>query len=203
MNEEIIRNRKKYLERSALYRSFGYDLEKERGFVLEQGRPFGGRILEAGTGKGHFALMLAREGVHFVTFDISADEQRFARLNLAHSGLDKQVDFRIEDGESLSFDDGSFDTIFSVNLIHHLSSPYKVMDELVRVLAKGGKLIMSDFTEEGFLLIDKVHAAEGGSHDTGNTGPEEIETYLKDKGFACRNTRSAYQWVIVAPKETV
>ena len=203
MDKDIVENHEKYLKRAAVYQSFGYDLESERGFVLEQAKPLRGRILEAGTGKGHFALMLAREGVPFVTFDISADEQSFARLNLAYFGLDKLADFRIEDGERLSFADESFDTILSVNLIHHLDSPYKVIDELNRVLAKGGRLVISDFTEEGFRLIDKVHAAEGGSHEAGDLGPEEVEAHLKSKGFACRRTKSVHQWVIVALKRIV
>ena len=126
MNKEILESHKKYLERKALYKSLGYDVDKERDFILQQAKPVYGKILEAGTGKGHFALALAKAGYRFVTFDISADEQRFAKLNIAHFGFQAQVDFRIENGERTSFVDGSFDTLFSVNLLHHLRNPRNI-----------------------------------------------------------------------------
>ena len=127
MDNEILENHKKYLERKALYKSLGYDVDKERDFILEQAKPLYGRILEAGTGKGHFALALAKAGYQFITFDISAEEQRFAKLNIAHFGFEKQVNFRIENGERTSFSEGSFDTVFSVNVLHHLRNPYQAV----------------------------------------------------------------------------
>ncbi|MFA6378684.1 MAG: hypothetical protein WCX16_02760, partial [Candidatus Omnitrophota bacterium] len=50
LDKEILENFKQYLERKALYKSFGYDVDQERGFVLEQAKPLKGKILEAGTG---------------------------------------------------------------------------------------------------------------------------------------------------------
>jgi 2-polyprenyl-3-methyl-5-hydroxy-6-metoxy-1,4-benzoquinol methylase len=141
LDKEVTENHKNYLERKALYKSFGYDVDKERDFILEQAKPVYGRILEAGTGKGHFALSLAKAGYSFVTFDISPKEQRFAKLNIAHFGYQKQVDFRIENGERTSFADGSFDTVFLVNVLHHLRNAYQVIDELIRIISPQGKLI--------------------------------------------------------------
>ena len=46
MENEILENHKKYLERKALFKSFGYDLEKERDFILDQAKPVYGKILE-------------------------------------------------------------------------------------------------------------------------------------------------------------
>ena len=198
MEKEILENHKKYLERVSVYRSFGYDLEKERDFILREAMPLSGKILEAGTGKGHFALALAKQGYSFVTFDISEEEQRFARLNIAYSDLEKQVGFRIEDGERTSFANASFDVVFSVNVIHHLANPYKVIDELIRVLAPGGKLIISDFSKKGFGVMDKIHALDGKKHESGKASLLDIEKYLAKKGFSIKKAKSAYQHVIVA-----
>jgi len=196
--EELSASHKRYLERKALYSSFGYDVDKERRFILEKALPASGRILEAGTGKGHFALELARAGYKFTTFDISETEQNFARLNLRYFGLESQVDFRLERGESLSFPDKSFDVIFCVNVLHHLSSPYEVIDELLRVLSVGGKLVLSDFTREGFMIMDKMHAREGNKHESGKTALSDVEKYLLKKGFKTSRVSSRHQEVLIA-----
>ncbi len=182
----------------ALDKSYGYDVEKERSFILEQARPLEGRILEAGTGKGHFALALAKESRPFVTFDISADEQHYAKLNLEYYGLDKLIDFRIENAEHTSFPEGCFDIIFSVNLIHHLENPYRAVEELVRILSPQGKLVVADFTEKGFQIMDKIHALNGNTHDRGKVTLSDIEVYLMNRGFLVRNSYSEIQHVLVA-----
>lgn len=200
MDNEILENHKKYLERKALYKSFGYDVDKEREFILKQAEPVSGRILEAGTGKGHFALVLAKAGYSFVTFDISQDEQRFAKLNIKHFGFDKQVDFRIENGEKTSFASGSFDVVFSVNVLHHLRNAYRVIEELLRLISPKGKLILADFTAEGFKLMDKIHGLEGQAHEVCNVSLSDAEDYLIKKGFGVKKTQSIYQCVLLAEK---
>ena len=202
MDKEVLDNHKKYLERKALYKSLGYDVDKERGFILEQAKPLSGKILEAGTGKGHFTLALAKAGYSFVTFDISPDEQRFARMNLEYFGFTNQVDFRIENGECMSFANGSFDVIFLVNVLHHLRNPYQVIDELIRILSQNGKLILADFTEEGLKIMDKIHTLEGNAHEVGKTKLADIEAYLREKCFSARNIQSIFQHVLIASKDS-
>ncbi|OQB12751.1 MAG: Demethylrebeccamycin-D-glucose O-methyltransferase [Candidatus Omnitrophica bacterium ADurb.Bin205] len=203
MEEELLANHKRYLERKALYSSLGYDVDKERAFILEKAQPLYGDILEAGTGKGHFALELAKAGYTFTTFDISETEQAFAKLNLRYFGLESQVDFRIENGESLSFKDKSFDVVFSVNVLHHLANPYKVIDELLRVLSFEGKLVLSDFTPKGLELMDKIHASEGNKHEVGKTTLSDVEEYLNKKGLRTNKANSAYQEVLIAYRQLI
>lgn len=200
LDKEILDNHKTYTERKALYKSFGYDVDEERDFILKKAQPVSGRILEAGTGKGHFALSLARAGYSFVTFDISPEEQRFAKLNIAHFGFQKQVDFRIEDGEKTSFAGESFDVIFSVNVLHHLHNPYRVIDELARLTAPCGKIILADFTDKGFDVMEKIHGLEGSIHEVSEVGLPEAENYILKKSFLVKKASSAYQSVIVAQK---
>jgi 2-polyprenyl-3-methyl-5-hydroxy-6-metoxy-1,4-benzoquinol methylase len=203
LDKEIIENHKRYLERKALYKSLGYDVDKERDFILKQGEPLFGKILEAGTGKGHFALALAKAGYSFVTFDISPKEQRFAKLNIAHFGYQKQVDFRIENGERTSFSDGSFDTVFLVNVLHHLRNAYQVIDELIRLITPQGKLILADFTPEGFKVMDKIHSLEGNKHEVGEVGLTRAESYFIKKGFSVKKAESVYQCVLTAERGSI
>ncbi len=198
LDKELLENYKRYLERKALYKSFGYDIDKERAFIIEKVQPIYGDILEAGTGKGYFTFALAKEGYRFTTFDISEEEQKIAQLNLRYFRLEHLVDFRIENAESLSFQDKSFDIIFAVNLLHHLVNPYKVIDELIRVLCFEGKIILSDFTKEGLDLIDKIHASEGRVHSSGKTALADMESYLITKGFSTQKHRTKFQEVLIA-----
>jgi len=203
LGKAVIENHRKYLERKSLYKSFGYDVDKERAFIIEKARPFHGKILEAGTGKGHFALALAKDGRKFTTFDISEEEQKFAKLNLKFFGLDHSADFRIEDGEHLSFKDKSFDVVFSVNTIHHLFNPYQVIDEFIRVLSFKGKFVLSDFTKDGLKIMDKIHATEGRKHEVSKTTLSDINKYLINKGFRTEKQKSSFQEVLIAYRKII
>ncbi|MDP2922671.1 MAG: class I SAM-dependent methyltransferase [Candidatus Omnitrophota bacterium] len=197
MEKQVLENHQRYLERKALYKSFGCDIDKEREFIIAKAQPLYGDILEAGTGKGHFALSLAKQGYRFTTFDISEEEQNFAKLTLRYFGLDNLVDFKIENGEHLSFEDGKFDIVFSVNTLHHLINPYKVIDELIRVLSFEGKIVLSDFSVEGFELMDKIHASEGKIHQVSEVSLADVEKHLITKGFKAEKHKSKFQEVSV------
>lgn len=197
MEKEVLQNHKRYLERVNFYRSFGYDLEKERDFILDKSLPISGKILEIGTGKGHFALALAKRGFSFISIDISKEEQEIAKLNIQYFGLEKQVVLRIEDAGHLSFPDQSFDTIFSINVFHHLEEPLAVLDEVIRLLRPAGKAVLSDFNKEGMVLMDKIHASEGNKHEVSNTTLSDIEHYLITKGFRINKANSRFQEVLI------
>ena len=203
MDNEILENHKRYLERKKRYKGFGYDIDKERYFILEKAKPLYEKILEAGTGKGYFSLTLAKQGYSFVSFDISQEELHFAKLNLAYYGVDKNVCVKVENAEHTSFADASFDVIVAVNTLHHLRNPYQVIDELTRLLSQKGKLILSDFTEKGFKIMDKIHNTEGKTHEVSKTTLLDIESYLVKKGFSIRKEESACQSILIAEKEIV
>lgn len=198
MDKEVFENHKRYLERVDFYRSFGYDLEAERDFILDESLPVSGEILEIGTGKGHFALALAKRGYNFTSIDISSQEQEIAELNIRYFGLEKQVIFKIENAESLSFKDKSFGAIFSINVFHHLEKPLVVLNEIVRLLCNGGKVILSDFSDKGLEIINACHSSEGRRHDYFKHGLSEARDYFIKKGFNVRDSQSKVQRVVIA-----
>jgi 2-polyprenyl-3-methyl-5-hydroxy-6-metoxy-1,4-benzoquinol methylase len=203
MEKEIIENHNRFLERVALYRKYGYDIEKERAFIIEKARPISGAILEAGTGKGYFTLALAREGFNFTSFDVSAAEQQYARLNLMYHSLEHQVHFDVADAEYLDYGNSYFDVIFAVNMIHHLSSVRKVCDEFIRILSLKGKIVLSDFNNKGFAILDKIHAYEGRRHEVGVGTMNEIKAKLIERGFVLKEYCSEIQDVLVASRISI
>ena len=100
------------------------------------------------------------------------------------------------------FEDKNFDIIFSINTVHHLKNPFKVMDELSRVVASGGKIILSDFTKDGLEILDKVHGAEGRIHETAKFGLRDMEAYLLRKELKINRHNSKFQEILIAHKQT-
>ena len=198
MDSLVLENHKRYLERKAVYQENGYDIDKERAFIIEKARPISGRILEAGTGKGYFTMALAREGFDFTSFDISETEQNYARLNLIYYGLEHHVQFHIANAERLFYEDASFDVIFAINMVHHLASASKVCEEFIRVLSPSGKMILSDFNTNGLTIINRIHALEGRCHEVGASTLQDIERLLIERKFQTQWHHGDNQDILIA-----
>ena len=198
MEKAVIENYEKYRERIELYKSFGYDIEKEKKFIIEKAYPLYGNILEVGTGKGYFTLALAKEGCNFTSIDISEEEQVFAKLNIKYHGFERRVNFKIENAEEMSFKDNSFDMVFCVNTFHHLSTPLKTADELIRVVSREGKIILSDFNQQGVSLVDKIHQSRGNKHHVSLFDLNYTARYLLDNGFLLEKYATTFQDLIIA-----
>lgn len=188
------------LDRKELFIKFGYNIDRERDAILDQSSPLRGKILEVGTGKGHFAAALAKRGISFISVDISREDQELATLYLKFLKLNHFADFRLQSGEKLDFEAGSFDMVFSISALHHFERPFSVIDELVRVLAPNGRLILSDFSEKGFETIDQIHALDGDVHDRGKTKLQEVEFYLLQKNFRAQRFGTVHHETLIAEK---
>ncbi len=203
MEKELNENHQRFLERVALYRKFGYDIEKERSFIIEKAQPIAGNILETGTGKGYFTLALARAGYHFFSFDISAEEQKYALLNLMYYNLQQQVTFGIADVEGIPCNDGFFDVIFAVNMIHHLSSVRKACSELVRILSPQGKIVLSDFNADGLAILDRIHSLEGRKHEVNSGTVTDAKNVLIELGLNVEEHHSPTQDVLIGRRRLI
>jgi ubiquinone/menaquinone biosynthesis C-methylase UbiE len=198
LEKQVLENHKIYSQRKEIYLSYGLDIDKERKFIVDVSQPLFGDILEVGTGKGYFTIALAKEGLKFTSLDISPKEQSIAKLNLRYQKLDSLVEWIISDAESLDFLDNSFDIIFAVNLFHHLKRPFKAIDEFIRVLSFEGKLIISDFNDTGFRIVEKIHAGEGRKHTKTQITLKELKEYLKKKQFKVEIYENKFQEVLTA-----
>jgi len=197
MENEVIENHQRYVDRVGLYGKFGYDIEKERSFVLKKAQPIAGNILEAGTGKGYFTLALARAGYYFFTFDISAEEQRYALLNLTYYGLQNQVTFIAAYIEHIPCHDGFFDVIYAVNMIHHLSSVRNACAELIRILSPNRKIVLSDFNADGLAILDKIHALEGRKHEVNSGTMIDAKNVLLELGLSVKEFGNPIQEMLI------
>jgi ubiquinone/menaquinone biosynthesis C-methylase UbiE len=101
-------------------------------------------ILDAGTGKGRFAIDFSKGGAKKVyAIDLSSDMLTIARRRAEEHSVDKSILFQIMDIENLKYSDNFFDVTCCMETFVHLPSPHKAMNELARVVKPGGLVIGS------------------------------------------------------------
>ncbi len=197
LDEEVFENRRRYENRRELYRSFGYDIEREREFILGIVRPVTGPVLEIGTGKGYMTVAIARAGYRLTSVDLSVEDQRMALLNLRYDGCADRATLEIADAEHLPYVSASFDLVITVNVLHHLARPRDVYEEMTRVMASSGRIVVSDFSTYGLEVMDRILQSEGRRHDVGSGSLMEMREWLLADGFKVGLHRTRIQDTIV------
>jgi SAM-dependent methyltransferase len=110
----------------------------------------GEKVLDIGCGAGSTALPAARAGAAVTGIDIAPNMVEQARANAEAEGL-KNCRFEEGDAEALDYETGSFDTIVSIFGAMFAPRPEKVTAELVRVCRAGGRIVMANWTPQGFI----------------------------------------------------
>lgn len=184
--------------RLRLFKKYGYDIPKARNFILAKAKLTKGRILEVGTGKGHLAVVLAKKAFKFVSIDLDKNAQKIAKEILKNLRLDKFVVLKIMDAERLRFPDGYFDSVISVNFIHHAKNPSKCINEMVRVTRD--KLVIADLNKKGERIMKKVHGLDGHKHYASKMSLSSVRTLLEKLGMSVKTYYDSCQIVLVAQK---
>jgi SAM-dependent methyltransferase len=117
----------------------------------------GMEVLDAGSGEGYGAAILARGAASVVGVDLEPDVIEHAAARYP------TVRFERADLLSLPFPGRSFDAVVSLQVIEHLQRPREFVAECARVLRPGGVLIMATpnrltFSPEG--IRNPFHTVE-------------------------------------------
>jgi ubiquinone/menaquinone biosynthesis C-methylase UbiE len=106
-----------------------------------------GLMLDLGTGPGQIPRMVCDrlEDVRVVGLDLSWEMLRVARTDAeALAGGRGAMWWLMGNVKRLPFADGSFDTVFSNTILHHIPDPGAMLIEAVRVLRRDGVLLIRD-----------------------------------------------------------
>jgi SAM-dependent methyltransferase len=113
------------------------DLELRREFLLREVRP-GDRALDLGCGEGLFTAELARAGTSALGVEVAPAALR--RAQAQHAGLE----FRLAPIEGpLPLEDNSFELVWASEVIEHVADTAGWLSEVRRVLAPGGRLLLT------------------------------------------------------------
>ena len=102
-------------------------------------------VLEIGGGIGTDLAQLAANGARVTDIDLAIGHLRLAEENFRLRGLVGR--FIHHDAESLPFEDGSFDVVYSNGVLHHTPNTAAVVREILRVLRPGGRAIVMLYAE--------------------------------------------------------
>lgn len=131
-------------------------------------------VLEAGSGEGYGADMIAGVATRVTGLDYDADaaahvRRRYPRVEMVRGNL-----------ASLPFPDASFDLIVNSQVIEHLWDQEQFLRECLRVLRPGGRLLVSTpnritFTPDSDVPLNPFHTRE--------LSGAELTELLVDAGF--------------------
>ncbi|MGH7335368.1 MAG: methyltransferase domain-containing protein [Candidatus Rokuibacteriota bacterium] len=99
-------------------------------------------VLDAGCGTGFLSIELAARGHHVTGVDFAPAMLAEARRKARGRGV--AVCFEEADAEQLPFAPGSFDLAISRHLLWTLPHPEAAIDEWIRVVRPGGRLVVVD-----------------------------------------------------------
>src|SRR6266853_2755305 len=113
--------------------------------------------LDAGCGTGFLSFELAARGHRVTCVDFAPAMLAEARRKAAEH--DAPVRFEEADAEQLPFPSGSFDFAISRHVLWTLPHPEAAIDEWIRVLRPGGRLVVLDGQFDPGFLVEPSHNA--------------------------------------------
>ena len=132
--------------------SDNFVFQRSRLAYVEAAKHISGRVLEIGTGVGYGIEHLAPVVDELVTID------KFRSACVA--AMPENVRFEEFVVPPLPYDDESFDCVVSFQVIEHISADKALVDEIYRVLRKGGRFIVTTPNRSMSLTRNPWHVRE-------------------------------------------
>ena len=163
------------------------DLELRRSLLLDAIKP-GARLLDLGCGAGAFTAIAAEAGAEPIGVEVA--EAALTRATTAHPGLD----FRIAAiDRPLPLKDGEVEIVWASEVIEHVGDTERWLTEVRRVLAPGGRLLITTPNHSRLRLL--VGGIERYSEPLGDHlhlyARGSLRSLLEDFGFSAVDVRTA------------
>ena len=132
--------------RSGIYEMCKYDYPK---VLAELEHTEFNDVLDCGCGTGPMIAILSEKypKKHYTGLDLTPEMiEKAKQKNLTNA------EFVVGDCENLPFADNSFDVVICTNSFHHYPNPQDFFNSAYRVLKKGGRLVLRDYTSSDFVV---------------------------------------------------
>jgi ubiquinone/menaquinone biosynthesis C-methylase UbiE len=147
-------NSKKYFDDVAhqwdnMQQSFFSESVRDKAFSVARVQK--GKIAaDVGAGSGFITEGLIGKGLKVIAVDQS--QAMLAEMRKKFSGA-AGIEYRLGEAEKLPIPDEAVDYAFANMYIHHVESPLKAINEMVRILKPGGTLVITDMDEHEFKFL--------------------------------------------------
>lgn len=107
------------------------------------------RVLDAGCGKGRYANLIKQLYPHIEMHAVDVSDEMLRHVS-------QNIDTKKASIQSLPYPNGVFDCVYCVETLEHVPNPEAAINEMVRVLAPGGRLVIIDknLEKQGALKIE-------------------------------------------------
>ena len=135
--------------------TFGPTLHPGRLHAIERiGIQKGDRVLEVGVGAGINAALYPKD-CHVTGIDLSGSMLEKARERVARKGL-QNIRLLEMDAAKLKFLDESFDVVYAPYVMSGVPDPIRVVHEMRRVCARGGKIVLLNHFRSSNSILARV-----------------------------------------------
>ena len=112
----------------------------------------GMRVLEFGCGTGETAISHAPFVEHILATDLSENMLKYGREKAIVAGVEN-ITFQHSSIEGFEAEDAVFDAVLGLNILHLVSDPKSVIENVYRMLKPGGVFVQSTACMKGNMII--------------------------------------------------
>jgi len=98
------------------------------------------KVLEAGCGTGRILIPLAEKGINIYGVDPAINMLAVLKNKIGNKNL--AVELKEGDIENIPYPDNTFDVVYTMHVLMHMSIHKKAISEMYRILKPRGKMIM-------------------------------------------------------------
>lgn len=158
--------------------------------------PADGIVLDMGCGTGRCSIPLAQTGRHVIATDLSVGMLRKAIAKASKSGVGN-ITYFLADAEDLPLKSGSFSTVISFGMLHHVTDPVATIEGVEKLLRPGGAFYALEnnasrlrFIFDILMKFKKLWNEEAGSHPLFKI--EEVRKFIKSNGMLAEIRTSTF-----------
>jgi SAM-dependent methyltransferase len=147
------------------------------------------RVLDVACGPGNFTRTFARAAPEGVVVGLDASKPMLDRAVVENNP--PNVSYVRGDAHALPFRDDSFDAICCFAALYFIDDPLVAVDEMVRVLAPGGRMALMTSVNRGMLPTEVMNALVRRGTGVRVFGRDELVDALRERGLTVGEQRVA------------